>query len=116
MKAEITDYLQKLPAERRETLETIREIILKTLPQAEESIQYRMPTYAADGQLIAALASQKNYLSLYLNVEALDSHRSQFDHLNCGKSCVRFKKLSDLPLETIKTILIETLALNESRV
>ncbi len=116
MKAEITAYLENLPADRQATLLALRQEILNSLDQVEETFQYRMPNYTVDGKTIASLASQKNYISLYLDVEALDAHRGQFEHQNCGKSCVRFRKLSDLPLDAIKSILIQTVALNQSRV
>lgn len=116
MNAEISAYLENLAPDRREMVQTLRQLILETLPQAEENFSYRMPTYSVSGKPIAAVASQKHYLSIYLDVEALDAHREEFAHLNCGKSCIRFRKISDLPLQTVRTILQETLALNESRV
>jgi uncharacterized protein YdhG (YjbR/CyaY superfamily) len=113
MKAEISAYLQNIHPDRQNTFLDVRKIILDTLGEAEETIQYRMPTYGIGGKLIVALAAQKHYFSLYVDVKTLDAYRDQFNHLNCGKSCIRFKKLSDLPLDTIKIILRETLAQNE---
>ena len=58
----------------------------------------------------AGLASQKNYMSLYLMcVYGDEKQRKWFEaawkksgkKLDMGKSCVRFKKVEDLPLEVI---------------
>ena len=58
----------------------------------------------------AALASQKNYMSLYLmNIYAkketeqwfTEEYRASGKKLDMGKSCVRFKKLDDLPMDLI---------------
>ncbi len=59
---------------------------------------------------LAALASQKNYMSLYLmcmtgDPGAENELRKQFKErgkkLDMGKSCIRFKKLEDLPLDVV---------------
>jgi uncharacterized protein YdhG (YjbR/CyaY superfamily) len=58
--------------------------------------------------VVVAMASQKHYMSLYLDVSLVEKYKAELKHLDCGKSCVRFNMLADLPLETIKQILIET--------
>ncbi len=60
--------------------------------------------------MYAALASQKNHTAVYLTgIYISDDAREQFEaaykatgkRFDVGKSCVRFKKLDDLPLELI---------------
>ena len=60
--------------------------------------------------MYAALAAQKNYMSLYLmNVYAdketerwfVERYRASGKKLNMGKSCVRFKRVDDLPIALI---------------
>jgi uncharacterized protein YdhG (YjbR/CyaY superfamily) len=104
------NYLEGLPPDRKETVAALRQLILETIPDVRESFRYKMPTYDAAGDFLAAVASQKNYLSLYMNTEVIAAHRQDLAHLNCGKSCIRFKKLEDLPLETVVAILEETYA------
>ncbi len=64
-------------------------------------MRYNMPTYEQD-EVVLGMASQKHYMSLYPDVELVEKYRNELSHLNCGKSCVRFKRLSDLPMEVIK--------------
>ena len=118
----VEEYIAQIPADRQETFRKLRELILANLPAGyEEGILYGMPGYyiplsrypdTYNGQPIgiAALASQKNYLSLYLtgvyddtNTESWfkKSYEATGKKLNMGKSCVRFKKLDDLPLDVI---------------
>lgn len=103
----VQSYLENLPLERQEALKAIRSLIRETLPEINETMRYRMPTYEYK-QVFVSMASQKHYMSLYLDVSLVEKHKAALKHLDCGKSCVRFKKLEDLPLETIKQILIET--------
>ena len=104
---EVNEYFEQLSPERRTALEKIRELILKTVPAVEETMLYRMPTYELD-EVVCALASQKHYISLYMDVDLVEEHRKELDHLDVGKSCIRFKNTEDLPLDTVKQILKET--------
>ena len=63
-----------------------------------------MLTYRVDGEGLVALASQKRYLSLYLDPEVLERHREELEDLDMGKSCIRFKRATDLPLEALTGI------------
>jgi hypothetical protein len=116
------EYLAALPEDRREILSRVREVILAHLPDGyEEGMQYGMISYFVplsrypttyNGQALSyvALASQKNYVSLYLtsiygNGPAEAWFREEYAKSgkkpNMGKSCVRFKKLEDLPLDLV---------------
>jgi hypothetical protein len=123
--ATVAEYLAALPEDRREAIETVRQVILENLDQDfEEGIQYGVigyyvphrvypPGYHCDPKQplpFAALASQKNYMSLYLmcvygSSDRLDRFREAWaktgKKLDMGKSCVRFKKLEDLALDVI---------------
>ncbi len=106
----VEDYLAQIPASRQVALRRIRELVLATAPDLEENLAYGMPTYWVNGHTLCAFASQKNYMSLYLDTELVAEHREAFGNLNCGKSCIRFTRLERLPLDTVATILTETYA------
>ena len=120
--ATVEEYLNELPAERRQTVEAVRKIILDSLPEGyEEAVQFGMisyvvplerypKTYNRQPLSYAALASQKNYVSVYLmNIYGdpeterwfTERYRASGKRLDMGKSCVRFRKLDDLPLDLI---------------
>jgi Domain of unknown function (DU1801) len=120
----VQEYLKSLPADRREALEAIRKVILKNLDKGfEEGMQYGMIGYYvphrvfADGYHcdpkqplpFAALASQKNHISIYImSLYAGDpEHRfrkaweATGKKLDMGKCCIRFRKLEDCALDLI---------------
>ena len=120
--ATVEEYLQELPAERRQTVEAVRKVILDNLPDGyEEAMQFGMisyvvplerypKTYNRQPLSYAALASQKNYVSVYLmNIYGdpeterwfTERYRASGKRLDMGKSCVRFRKLDDLPLDLV---------------
>ena len=108
--AEVTKYLDELPAERRAVLTRLRSLILEVVPDAVETLKYRMPTYEYRGHVLCAFASQKHYMSVYLDTEMVRAHREEFEGLSVGKSCVRFNRQEQLPWDTIRAILVETVA------
>lgn len=129
----VDEYLAQLPDDRRIAIETVRDTILANLPAGFEEamnwgmITYQVPietfpdTYNGKPLMYAALASQKNHMAVYLTgVYSLPGQAEEFEaaykatgkRYDMGKSCVRFRKLDDLPLEligeTIAAIDLET--------
>lgn len=116
----VESYLASLPDDRRSNICRVRELILENLPQGyEEGMLYGMIGYyiplkvypdTYNGQPLGyiALASQKNYISLYLmsvygeNEKCFRlAYKKTGKKLDMGKSCVRFKKFEDLPEKLI---------------
>ena len=100
----VSQYLEELPPDRQAAIGALRTLINKIAPQAAEGMEYGMPVFGD----VCALASQKHYMALYCDVGVLDAHRQQLGNLNCGKCCIRFKRLKDLPIKTIESILKQT--------
>lgn len=101
-------YLEVLAPERWAALATLRSLVHEVVPEAKETMRYGMPTYERDGEVLCSFASQKHYMSLYMDVELVEQHADELAQLDVGKSCIRFKKLEQLPLDTVRAILTET--------
>ncbi len=118
----VEGYLKELPDDRREAVQTVRQTILEHLPRGYEEVMnwgmitYQVPldayphTYNGQPLMYAALASQKNHMAVYLTGiymseetrrEFEDAYRATGKRLDVGKSCVRFRRLEDLPLELV---------------
>ena len=121
----VTQYLAALPAERKRALQAVRKVVKANLdPKVKEGIQYGMIGYFIphsvypDGYHCSpeqplpfmSIASQKNHMAVYLFcIYGDEAEAARFEkqwarsgkRLDMGKSCVRFKKLEDLCLETI---------------
>jgi uncharacterized protein YdhG (YjbR/CyaY superfamily) len=110
----VAEYLAELPSDRQAALKKVRSVIKKAMPRAKESMQHGMAAYELNG-LLCALASQKNYMALYVcEPEIVDAHREALGKLNCGKGCIRFRTLEELPLDVISDILKEAQAKRQS--
>ena len=118
----VSAYLDSLPEERQAAIAAVRDVILKNLPEGYTEIMqsgmigYSVPlsrfadTYNGAPLMYAALAAQKHHMSVYLmGIYADPVLRKHFEaaylksgkRLDAGKSCVRFKRLDDLPLPVI---------------
>ena len=106
---DVDRYLEEVPENRKEGLAKLRELCQDTLEDYEESMVYRMPSYAKDGTVEVAFASQKNYISLYiLKQDVLNAHRDELKDLNLGKGCIRYSSPKKLNFDIIEKLLIGT--------
>ncbi|MCB9850978.1 MAG: DUF1801 domain-containing protein [Phycisphaerales bacterium] len=125
----VDQYLAELPPDRREAISTVRDVIRKNLPKGyEEGMTYGMIGYYVPHSIypdgyhcdpkqplpFASLASQKNHMAIYLmccyghpETEAWfrEAWAKTGKKLDMGKSCVRFKKLDDIPLSVIGQVI-----------
>jgi hypothetical protein len=118
----VEEYLEDLPADRREAISAVREVILRNLPDGYEEVMnwgmiaYQVPlencpdTYNGQPLMLAGLASQKNHMAVYLTMPYIDdggraafekAYRATGKRYDVGKSCVWFKRIDDLPLPLI---------------
>lgn len=114
-------YFAALPEDRREAMKFLHSFIRKAAPSLKPFFAYNMPGYGKfkyrnyKNEIVywpvIALASQKNYISLYV-CAVLDgeyfAERSKKDlgKVSVGRSCIRFKKIEDLNLKTLKKVLV----------
>lgn len=116
----VADYLAELPAEQHAEVSAVRDVILANVPDGYvEGMLWGMitwyvplevsgPTYNKQPLSYVALAAQKRYCSVYLTTvmgSGEESFRSRYaatgKKLDMGKSCIRFKRASDLALDVI---------------
>lgn len=119
-------YIDQLPEERREAFSTLRKVIAENIPSGfEEGESYGMPAWVVPHSKypsgyhckpeeplpFVSLASQKNFIALYhMGMYADEKILKWFQNeypkhakrkLDMGKSCVRFKKMDDIPFDLI---------------
>lgn len=120
------DYLSQIPEDRKEPVQKLRQQILDNLPDGvEEAMSYGMLGYVIPHKVypdgyhctpelplpFMNLASQKNFIAVYSMVlyakqDLMDWFTSEYAKrckykLDMGKSCVRFKRMNDIPFDLI---------------
>ena len=125
----VDEYLAGLPEDRREAINAVRRVVLENLPEGYEEcmssgmIAWVVPlsrypdTYNKLPLQLAALASQKRHMALYLNNVYSDPETREWfatayaasgKRLDMGKSCVRFRRLDHLPLDVVAQAIART--------
>lgn len=109
--------------ERQKELKALDALIKKSAPELKPhfaanmlgygSYHYRSRSGREGDWPVIALASQKNYISLYAcfaDVKGYipERYKKELPKASIGKSCIRFKKLSDIDLKILKKIIKET--------
>ncbi len=114
------EYFDALSNERREIMIFLDTFIKENAPSLKPNFIYNMPGYGSfkyknykkeiiDWPVIA-MASQKNYISLYLCAVDKDGYiaeqyKNDLGKVSIGKSCIRFKKLKDVNLDALKKVI-----------
>jgi hypothetical protein len=124
------EYITELPLERKAVIEKLRKIALKNLPKGfKEQMTYGMLGYVVPHEMypkgyhcdpklplgFVSIASQKNFVAIYhmgiyCNPKLLDWFVGEYPKhcktkLDMGKSCIRFKKMDDIPYDLIAELL-----------
>lgn len=86
----------------RETLDLIRTLVLEVAPDTVEGIEYGMLSYSG----IGCLAAQKHFVALYVSPEVVDANRELIKGVDCGKSCLRFKRPEQVPVDGLRQLLM----------
>ena len=120
------DYIDQLPEERKKAFNKLRKTVLDNIPKGfEECMNYGMLGYVVPKSIYPAgyhcdtklplpfanIASQKNFIALYhmgiyADQELLQWFKAEYVQqckykLDMGKSCIRFKRIDDIPFELI---------------
>lgn len=122
----VKEYLGELPPDRSEPIKKLRNAVLKNLPEGfKEEMNYGMIGYVVPHSIypdgyhcdpklplpFACIASQKNFIAfyhmgIYADAKLLDWFLKEYpkhtkQKLDMGKSCIRFKKLDQIPYDLI---------------
>lgn len=118
----VSGYLAAVPEERKETMLALHALIQKTVPKLTPFFATNMIGYGAFPYTnykkeniewpIIALANQKQYISLYVcalsdGKYVAEKFQKELGNVSVGRSCIRFKKIDDVNVATLKKVLKE---------
>lgn len=116
------EYIDLIAKPRKSEIKKLDEFIRKTVPKLESFIISGMIGYGkyrykyASGRegdwCTIALASQKNYISVYVCAAddkgyIAERYKKDLPKASIGKSCIRFKKVEEIDLNILKKIILE---------
>lgn len=110
---DIDSYIKLQPKDVQVILEKVREAISKAAPEAEETINYGIPTFTLNGNLVH-FAAYKSHIGFYPTPSAIEAFKKELSVYEGAKGSVQFPLDKAMPLTLISKIVkyrvIENLA------
>ena len=116
------EYIAHVEDDRKDDIQALHQLIQKTVPNLKPRMISGMIGYGTyhyksksgregDWSLIL-LSNRKNYISLYVcavkdGKYIAETNKDRLGKVSVGKSCIRFKKLSDINLDVLKELIKE---------
>lgn len=116
----VEEYIDSIPIGRKEDFMLVDKFIQKKSPSLKRHFADNMVGYGAFSyknhkkQLldwpVISLANQKNYISIYVcalsdGEYVAEKYKKELGKVSVGKSCIRFKKLSDVNLTGLEKVI-----------
>jgi uncharacterized protein YdhG (YjbR/CyaY superfamily) len=100
------DYLATVPEAQRAELERIRQVVRRTVPDAEEATSYGMPAFKYKKRPLLGFKASKNHLSVFpFSPEAVHAARSALAGFDLSKGPVRFTPQKPIPKPALEQLL-----------
>jgi uncharacterized protein YdhG (YjbR/CyaY superfamily) len=101
----VDEYLAAQPETAQSALRRVRSTIRKAVPEAEESISYRIPTYKLQGERLLYFAGWKKHYSLYpATKRLLEAFKNNLGNAEIVKSTLQFSLAEPVPVKLIERI------------
>jgi len=101
----VDEYIASQPKGMRGVLQRVRNAIRKAVPEAEETIAYKLPAYTLHGRRLVYFAGWKEHYSLYpASGRAVAAFRDQLAPYQVSKGTIRFELSKPVPVRLIARI------------
>ncbi len=101
--ATIEEYIADFPKDIQKILEELRATIRKAAPEAEETINYTIPTFTLNGNLVH-FAAAKNHIGFYPAPSGIKAFEEELSVYEGAKGSVKFPLDKPLPLSLVSKI------------
>lgn len=118
----VEELINKIEEPRKSEMLKLHHFIQKTVPHLPIGLygaiigygnyHYKSKSGREGDWMIIGLASQKNYISLYIcSIEdgeyLAEKYKSELPKASVGKSCIRFKRIEDIDLDVIRKLILK---------
>jgi uncharacterized protein YdhG (YjbR/CyaY superfamily) len=100
---DIDSYIGSFPEKTQKLLQEVRETIKKAAPEAEQTINYGIPTFKFRGNLVH-FAGFKNHIGFYPTASGIEAFKKELSVYEGAKGSVRFPLDKPIPFELIERI------------
>lgn len=102
--ATIDDYISSFPEDVQIVLDRVRRTIRNVVPEAGETISYKIPTITLDGKYLVYFAGWKHHISLYPLPTPDKALEQELAPYIAGKGTVKFPLREPIPYDLIERL------------
>jgi uncharacterized protein YdhG (YjbR/CyaY superfamily) len=99
----IDEYIGTFPKKVQEILEKLRQTISKSAPKAEETINYQIPTFKLNGNLVH-FAAYKTHIGFYPTPSGIEAFKKELSTYDLAKGSVKFPLDKPIPFDLVRKI------------
>ena len=108
------EYIAQFPKNVRDVLEELRQVIKESAPNAEETIDYGIPTFKFNGNLVH-FAAFKNHIGFYPTPSGIEAFKKELTTFKQSKGTVQFPLDKPIPFDLVKRIVKFRVKANASK-
>lgn len=101
----IDEYIALFPADVKARLNEFRDFIRKLVPEAEETISYKMPTFKTNGKNLAYFAGYKSHIGFYPFPSGIEMFQKLASEYKTSKGTVQFPHDKPIPYDLVKKVI-----------
>ena len=104
--ASIDSHIASLPVNVQKMVESIRDLVHTSVPEAQECIKYGIPTFTLYGKNLVHFAGYATHIGFYPAPSGIDAFKEELAPYFSGKGTLRFSLDKPLPLDLIRRIVL----------
>ncbi|MHA2100508.1 MAG: DUF1801 domain-containing protein [Candidatus Kariarchaeaceae archaeon] len=98
-------YLRSLSPDRRKIIERIAELAQELYPEIQQNMKYKLPSFTLENVSLFQIASQKDYLGLYISKKLLSINQTILEGWDVGKGTIKIKSFEEFDENIIRAVL-----------
>ena len=110
----IDEYIKIFPKDVQNLLKSVRQTIKKAAPKAEETINYQIPTFKLNGNLVH-FAAFKNHIGFYPGSKAIEIFSKDLKEYKTSKGAIQFPIDRRIPTSLIRKIVEHRVKINSTK-
>lgn len=113
--SEVTEYIEQFPPEMRERLATIREFVFSVVPDAQEMIRSKIPSYTLHKKVLIYFAAQNGYVGFYADAQIIETLVDELAAYGKSKAGVHLPLDQPIPYDLLRKMILMKAADNDQK-
>lgn len=101
----IDEYISQFNRNTQSTLNKLRSEIIEIIPNAEEMINYGIPTFRINDKNIIHFAYYKTHIGIYPGTQAIEKFADELKNFKTSKGTIQVKHIQEIPMDLIKEMI-----------